>query len=847
MGHVLVRRQRPEHRQPGHQFIHHRIDSRKPPYWTHGLASKTCQAASPPPSPPRAWPRSPCSTPRSRSCPTSRTSSSLTPAEASLTISAATGALALAVIPMAALADRIGRRRVIVWSVLTAAALGLLLPLTPTYETLLAARALQGIATAGVPATAMAFLAQEAPKTHVGAAIGALVAGNSAGGMLGRLITGFTTDGTSWRIALALAGAFGAAARSPPPSSCPRATPPNAARARSQDALTDRVLLCQYAIAILAVAAFISVFNVIGFRLTTDLGLPPASPPWSSSPTRRAAARRTAAGRLADRHGRARITLAGLAWPPPAPRSPSPTTWPRSPSASPCSPAASSPPTRWRAAGSARAHPGTSSGQASGVYLFAFYVGSSTGGTAGSAAYQAHGWPGLVVLITVWLALAAVAVAPHNGLRSRAAPRPPRRRPPRPSPNWGNVTVPAATGTSPTARPPAPRTPPPPGTCRRRNARRPAAPPARPAASTVSSADVCPAPPRSAARARPAATPPTPSRDRPSPTRTARPTTPAAAAPTARARPPPTRPSHPPTPASTPRSPPAPARAAAPRRVTDDRPRRHLDPLLAATSPPRCRAPATPARRRPAPCRRSAPTRCPAAGRRAAGAAAPARPATAPAAAAATRATASARTPSRPRVPRHPHPQHPQRHPVLGPQVTLRRRPHGRRRVAGHVHFELVVADHRGRRVEHLAVVGQHAPGSPAPPRRRAGRRRSPGRRCAPACPTGVLREPCGGTCGGCTSSRIPAASALDLLQRHRHPVGGRGRARHLHGTAPQPRVDLERLTGAGEPAAHRVPAARGRRSRTTACSSTRPRPAPADRARPAPPCPRWSTSTCSR
>ncbi|MEU4741305.1 MFS transporter, partial [Actinosynnema sp. NPDC023658] len=135
----------------------------------------------------------------------------LTPAEASLAISAATGALALAIIPMAALADRVGRRRVIVWSVLTAAALGLALPLAPTYETLLAARALQGVATAGVPATAMAFLAQEAGKAHVGAAIGALVAGNSAGGMLGRLITGLTTDGTSWRAALALAGAFGAA------------------------------------------------------------------------------------------------------------------------------------------------------------------------------------------------------------------------------------------------------------------------------------------------------------------------------------------------------------------------------------------------------------------------------------------------------------------------------------------------------------------------------------------------------------------------------------------------------------------------------------------------------------
>ena len=177
---------------------------------------------------------------------------------------------------MAALADRVGRRRVIVWSVLTAAALGLLLPLAPTCETLIAARALQGVATAGVPATAMAFLAQETGKAHVGAAIGALVAGNSAGGMLGRLITGFTTDGTSWRTALALAGAFGAACAITAALLLPPGHRAERRPSALKDALTDRVLLCQYAIAILAVAAFISVFNVIGFRLTTDLGLPTA-------------------------------------------------------------------------------------------------------------------------------------------------------------------------------------------------------------------------------------------------------------------------------------------------------------------------------------------------------------------------------------------------------------------------------------------------------------------------------------------------------------------------------------------------------------------------------------------
>lgn len=374
----------------------------------------------------------------------------LTPAEASLTVSAATGALALAVIPMAALADRVGRRRVIVWSVLTAAALGLLLPLTPTYETLLAARALQGVATAGIPATAMAFLAQEANRTQVGAAIGALVAGNSAGGMLGRLITGLTTDGTSWRTALAFAGAFGAACAITAALLLPKGRDTERRPSALKGALTDRVLLCQYAIAILAVAAFISVFNVIGFRLTADLGLSTGIAALAYLAYAAGGSSATA-GRLADRHGRARVTLAGLA----VAATGAAITLPDNLAAIAVGLtlftggffAAHAVASGWVGA---RA-PEHVRGQASGVYLFAFYVGSSTGGTAGSAAYQAHGWPGLVVLVTAWLALAAAAaVAAHKVQRAEGAQKSsgtPTPAPPATAtvPSCGNVTVPDVT------------------------------------------------------------------------------------------------------------------------------------------------------------------------------------------------------------------------------------------------------------------------------------------------------------------------------------------------------------------------------------------------------------------
>jgi YNFM family putative membrane transporter len=80
----------------------------------------------------------------------------VSPAEAGLTMSATTGALALAIVPVSALSERWGRARVLVWAVAAAAVLGVLLPLSPTYGILLTVRALQGVAMAGMPAVAMA-------------------------------------------------------------------------------------------------------------------------------------------------------------------------------------------------------------------------------------------------------------------------------------------------------------------------------------------------------------------------------------------------------------------------------------------------------------------------------------------------------------------------------------------------------------------------------------------------------------------------------------------------------------------------------------------------------------------
>jgi YNFM family putative membrane transporter len=230
--------------------------------------------------------------------------------------------------------------------------------------------------------------------------------------MIGRLIAGIGVDWLDWRGALAAVAGLGVLCAAVvvlalPPDSRKHTRAPRGLRA----ALRDRVLLCQYAIAALAVGAFISLYNAIGFRL--------AAPPLEL-PARFAALVFLAyaaggvcsavAGRLADRLGRGPVALAALG----VAASGALLTLPDSLLSVVVGLAlftggffaAHSVASGWVGA---RA-PANAKGQASGVYLFAFYVGSSAGGTAGSTAFGAWGWGALVAAVVGWLALAGVAV-----------------------------------------------------------------------------------------------------------------------------------------------------------------------------------------------------------------------------------------------------------------------------------------------------------------------------------------------------------------------------------------------------------------------------------------------------
>ncbi|MFF3739499.1 MFS transporter [Streptomyces sp. NPDC002566] len=195
--------------------------------------------------------------------------------EASWTVAAATGGLALFVLPMSALSERYGRRAVMTASLAVAVGVALLVPFAPSLGWLVVLRGVQGAALAGLPASATAYLAEEVRPRALVTAIGLFVAGNSVGGMSGRVITGWVAQEWGWRVAVGaigvLAVACAVAFRLLLPA--PRHFTPGSLRPRVlartvRDHLSNPLLCRLYAIGALFMTVFGGVYTVIGYRLT---------------------------------------------------------------------------------------------------------------------------------------------------------------------------------------------------------------------------------------------------------------------------------------------------------------------------------------------------------------------------------------------------------------------------------------------------------------------------------------------------------------------------------------------------------------------------------------------------
>ncbi len=346
-------------------------------------------------------------------------------AAASLSLSLTTGLLAFAMLICGAVSDAWGRKPVMLVSLLASALLTLLMAWIPGWSGLLVVRALMGLSLSGVPAVAMAYVSEEMHADSVGLAMGLFIGGSAVGGMGGRLLTGVFTDLLGWRIAVAAIAVIGIVTA----LIFWRALPPsrhfNARRLRARtlahtfaSLMRDRGLRWLFAEGFLLMGAFVTTYNYIGYRLL--------APPYDLSQASEGMIfavylvgifSSTWMGHLASRLGRRKLfwcafvlLLAGIGL---MLLRPLPLVVMGLAVVTFGFFAGHSIAASW--VGRRATH---SKAQASSLYLFSYYMGSSLAGALGGVFWNAHGWPGVagftaaLTVIGLIVALRLIAIPP---------------------------------------------------------------------------------------------------------------------------------------------------------------------------------------------------------------------------------------------------------------------------------------------------------------------------------------------------------------------------------------------------------------------------------------------------
>ena len=353
---------------------------------------------------------------------------SINAAQSSLVLSVSTAMLAFGLLVTGPISDRIGRKPVMVFALLCAALSTLASAVMPSWELVLAARALVGLSLSGLAAVAMTYLSEEIHPQHIGLAMGLYIGGNAIGGMSGRLITGVLIDFVSWHTAMLTIGGLALAAalvfwRVLPESRNFRPQPLNPRSLLDGFVMhfKDAGLPWLFLEAFLLMGAFVTLFNYIGYRLLAGpyhmnqalvglLSVVYLSGIYSSAQV----------GALADRLGRRKVFWAsilvmagGLLMT----------------QATPLAMiivgmlvftfgffGAHSVASSWIGRRALKAK-----GQASSLYLFCYYAGSSVAGTAGGVFWHQWGWNGTGLFIASLLAVALLValrlskLAPKSG------------------------------------------------------------------------------------------------------------------------------------------------------------------------------------------------------------------------------------------------------------------------------------------------------------------------------------------------------------------------------------------------------------------------------------------------
>lgn len=122
--------------------------------------------------------------------------------ESSLAVGAATLGVAFGVIPWARISDHIGRVMTMRVSIIAAVVVGLVVPFVPEFGGVLALRFVEGLLLAGLPAVALTTISEEIAVGAVGMAAGSYIAGNTFGGLLGRIVAAPAAEWGGWRFGM---------------------------------------------------------------------------------------------------------------------------------------------------------------------------------------------------------------------------------------------------------------------------------------------------------------------------------------------------------------------------------------------------------------------------------------------------------------------------------------------------------------------------------------------------------------------------------------------------------------------------------------------------------------------
>ncbi|WP_167403920.1 MFS transporter [Bacillus sp. EKM104P] len=337
----------------------------------------------------------------------------ITPTVASLSLSVTTMLLAFSMIVIGTLSEVWGRKGIMSISMIAASICCLMTAFSPNYHTLLILRALQGIALAGLPSIAMAYLGEEIESSSLGAAMGLYISGNAIGAVFGRVVSGILTDFWDWHMAIGGIGIISFIAslvfvRFLPPSGhfTPRELELKQLGVSLLSQLKDKQLLGLFIIGFLLLGSNVALFNYFTYVLSeAPYRLKSSVTSWIFIVMLVGTISSSFNGRLVDRYSYQRIISLNLIL------------FMFGTVLTLCSSlslkiigvsififgffGAHSIASSWvgRKAKKNRA-------QASSLYLFFYYLGSSIGGTIGGVFWGLFGWNGVIGMILFMLILA---------------------------------------------------------------------------------------------------------------------------------------------------------------------------------------------------------------------------------------------------------------------------------------------------------------------------------------------------------------------------------------------------------------------------------------------------------